>query len=89
MIQLGIWESTVSSPSASGRSPADKRFLGEVKTYYQAPENNHFERIFYQLTVKGLHKLIYLHRTITEPVRGKDRLKDRPIFCHNFGGLNP
>ena len=85
-----IWGSAVSSPRRSWQSPADKRYLANLEHKIKHNDNSHFDWIFNQLTVRSLHKLIYIG-----PLNwcGKYWLKDRSIsfviILEGFEPVNP
>ena len=63
MIQLGSLGKRCKLPQRVRAEPGRQTIFGEFRN--QAPDNKHFDWIFNQLTVKSLHKLIYIRNQPT------------------------
>jgi len=64
MIQLGDLGERCKLLQRVRTEPERQTIIGEFRAYNQALDNNYFDWIFNQLTVKSLHKLIYIERPL-------------------------
>ena len=87
MIQLRGLGARCKLPQRVRLEPGRQTIFGEFRAYNQAPDNNHFDWIFNQLTVKGLHKLIYIERPLN--LENTDWKSHRIFFVIISEGFEP